>query len=515
VSLAAKDKSSTEMQRLALADERTTHRWADLDSLLNRFTNALLSHGLSSTQRVGVFAGNSVETAVAYVACLAAGVSAVPINVHLTADELAHILREASVHCLFVGPETASVGLRAGTVSRVPTIVGWRCPASAQVIAFDVFLSAGRATEPPTNLRAQPFLHYTSGTTGKPKAVASPPKILPTVGTTEQLFAEFRKDVCSAPSGSTLIVGPLYHTGPLRMLRLLGGGGTVVTMDRFDAERVLENIERYSIARSMMVPTHFQRLLALPEAVKRKFDLSSLRYVSHTGSACPINVKLRMIEWWGPILFEAYGATESGAITMISSVEWMNKQGSVGRPLAPFEAMVLSEDGGQLLGPKEIGHLYFRDTSGRGIAYYSGSGNPASLRSQPGIFTLGEMGYLDEDGYVFITDRAADMIVSGGVNIYPAEIEAVLVDHPEVEDIAVIGVPSTDMGEEVKALIVPKNPDCPPSPDALNHLCRSRLAGYKCPRSYEFVADLNRTPLGKLNKRVLRKPYWPTSRTIG
>jgi acyl-CoA synthetase (AMP-forming)/AMP-acid ligase II len=221
-----------------------------------------------------------------------------------------------------------------------------------------------------------------------------------------------------------------------------------------------------------------------------------------------------MIDWFGPLLMEAYGGTESGTTNLITSEEWLLKPGSVGKTLPPFELLVIGEDG-QELPQGGVGQLYFRDTTGRGIIYHNDPEKTAAAHLRPGVFTLGEVGYVDGDGYVFITDRVSDMIVSGGVNIYPAEAEQALIQHPDVVDVAVIGVPNLAMGEEVKALIMVRDPSNPPAREALDTFARERLAGFKCPRSYEVVDSLGRNAMGKVNKRELRRPYWPTDRTIG
>jgi acyl-CoA synthetase (AMP-forming)/AMP-acid ligase II len=289
---------------------------------------------------------------------------------------------------------------------------------------------------------------------------------------------------------------------------------SLVVLGRFDAEATLCAIDEHQIASTVMVPTHFARLLALDEAVRARYDVSSLRLVAHTGSACPIDVKRGMIAWWGPVFVEAYGATESGTTNMITSPEWLEHPGSVGRTLPPFELVVVGEDGAEL-GPTEIGVLYFRDGSGRGIVYHNDPEKSAAAHRAPGVFTLGEMGYVDDDGYVYITDRISDMVVSGGVNIYPAEAEQVIVEHPSVADVACIGVPSDEMGEALMALVVPADAELPPSAEEIVAFCRDRIAHYKCPRTVVFVGDLGRNSMGKLNKRALRAPYWPSERTIG
>jgi acyl-coenzyme A synthetase/AMP-(fatty) acid ligase len=262
-----------------------------------------------------------------------------------------------------------------------------------------------------------------------------------------------------------------------------------------------------------MVPAHFQRLLALPDTVRARYDVSSLRQVVHTGAACRIDVKRAMIAWWGPVLVEAYGGTESGTTNLITSAEWLLKPGSVGRAVPPLQAMAISDDGREL-GPGATGVLYFKDPTGRGIVYHNDPEKTAQAHREPGVFTLGDVGHIDGDGYVFITDRVSDMIVSGGVNIYSAEVEQALIQHEGVEDVAVIGVPNEEMGEEVKALVVAKAGVAIDTAE-LTRFCREHIAGYKCPRSFEFVADVGRNLMGKINKRELRRPYWPSDRTIG
>jgi long-chain acyl-CoA synthetase len=312
-----------------------------------------------------------------------------------------------------------------------------------------------------------------------------------------------------AAYGTHLVVGPMYHTGPLSGMRLLVAGIPSVILHRFDAENTLATIERYRTESAVMVPTHFVRLLALPVDVRARYDVSSMKFVTHTGAACPVEVKRAMIDWWGPIFVDAYGATEVGTTCSITSTEWLEHPGSVGRAVPPFEALVIDDDGRELP-PNVEGKLYFRDTTGRGIFYPNDPQKTAAAHIAPGVFTLGEIGYVDEDGYVFITDRFSDLVVSGGANIYPAEAEQVLVEHPEVADVACIGVPHADMGEALKALVVPRDPASPPDPAALITFCRERLSHYKCPRSVDIVASVGRNAMGKINKRALRAPYWAT-----
>ena len=515
MAIAAAEKSRTSPDETALADERMRVTWSELNPWLNRAANALIAGPGKTGGRIGVFAPNSVENAVTYLAGLHAGVSSVPINFHFTAEEVAYILTDSGTKVLFVGPETVNVGREAATMAGVDTVVAWRSPPTPGVISLEDWLATGADAEPPTDMQPRPHMHYTSGTTGRPKGTETPPTMFPRVETVADYFGALREawELNGARSPG-MVVSPMYHTGPLSSVRMLGGGMSLVILSRFDGEQVLKSIETHKVRTTMMVPTHFQRLLSLPDDVRNRYDLSSIEAISHTGAACPREVKRQMIEWFGPVLIEAYGATESGTTNMITSEEWLAKPGSVGKTLAPFELVVVGENG-EHLGPGQVGQLYFRDTTGRGIIYNNDAAKTQAAHIEPGVFTLGEIGYADDDGYVFITDRSSDMIVSGGVNIYPAETEQVLIQHPGVGDVAVIGAPNAEMGEEVKALIVPKDPATPPDPAELNQFCRERLAGFKCPRTYEIVADIGRNAMGKINKRELRRKYWPSDRTIG
>jgi acyl-CoA synthetase (AMP-forming)/AMP-acid ligase II len=495
---------------LALADERVEYSWNQLDPVINRAANAM-ADAVDEARRAGVFAPNAAETAIAYVAGMEAGVSTVPISYHLTASEVAYILRDSKASVLFVGPETAKIGLAAAAEVGLEMVVGWRCPPMPGLIDWNAWLATASDAEPPSDAKPIPHLHYTSGTTGTPKATETPPQYFPAAATVKELVELLRPRATPSPG---IAVGPLYHTGPLGQVRNLFAGVALVTVEHFDAEAVLEKIQRYRIAGSVMVPTHFQRLLALPAEVRAQYDVSSMQRLAHTGAACPADVKRAMIEWFGPVLAEAYGGTEAGSVTFITSPEWLERPGSVGKAQPPYETLILGEDGKELA-PKQEGQVYFRDITGRGIIYAGDPEKTAAAHISPGVFTLGEVGYVDEEGYLFITDRVSDMIVSGGVNIYPAESEQVLIQHPGVADVAVLAAPNKEMGEEVKALIVPKDPANPPSSDELNRFCREALAGFKCPRSYDFVEDVGRNIMGKINKKQLRQRYWPTDRTIG
>ena len=497
----------------ALRDDRQVVSWRALDEMLNRATNALLTLDLSPERRVAVFAENAVETVVAHLAAMLVGVSTVPVSFHLTAGEVADILLGSRSAAVFVGPETAERGRKAAAEAGVPMVVSWRGDAE-DVVSWADWLDRGADREPPSDMPPRPFLHYTSGTSGRPKGAEAPPTMFAGGATVREHFEKIAPDpLANLHQGPALVVGPLYHTGPLSSVRAVAAGIPLVILGRFDAERTLWAIDTFEVSTTVMVPTHFQRLLALPDDVRRRYDVSSLQRVTHTGAACPVEVKRRMIEWFGPVLFEAYGATESGPTNAITSAEWLSHPGSVGRALPPFEVVIAGDDGTEL-GRGQVGQIYFRDATGRGIVYHDDPERTAAAHLRPGVFTLGEIGYCDDDGYLYITDRASDMVVSGGVNIYPAEAEQALVQHPAVADVAAVGVPSEAMGEELLALVVLAAGPVPTA-DELDRFCRDRLAGYKCPRSYEVVRDLGRNAMGKLDKRALRAPYWPTDRTIG
>lgn len=500
--LAAEDPNA-----IATRDPYSTLTWAELGDTLNRTANNLLAAELGPHRRVAIFAENSNQTALAHLGGLIGSASTVPVNFHLTADEAAYILRDSEAGIVFAGPATVERAIAAARQADIDQVVVWGGTVPDGAVSWEQWLAAGDPSNPPTDVAPRPNLLYTSGTTGFPKGTELPPTMfaggadvaehLHTLATTNR-FVEF---------GTHLVVGPMYHTGPLSGMRLLVAGVPSVVLTKFDAETTLKAIDEHRPGSTIMVPTHFSRLLALPDEVKARYDVSSLKLVAHTGASCPVDVKRAMIEWWGPIFSDAYGASEVGTVCAITSEDWLTHPGSVGQAVPPFTAMILDEQD-QPVPANTEGRLFFSDDTGRGVVYPNDPEKSAAAHIAPGVFTLGEIGYMDDDGFVYLTDRVSDMIVSGGVNIYPAEAEQVLIRHPAVADVACIGVPHPDMGEELKALVIVEDGRPDPDPTELIAFCRENLSHYKCPRSLELVETIGRNTMGKVNKKKLRAPYW-------
>jgi long-chain acyl-CoA synthetase len=494
---------------IALRDERDMLTWRELDARLNRAINALLEYDLGADRRVAVFAENSVDTVVAYLTGILAGCSVVPVDYHLRAEECAYILRDSGASLVFAGPANAGRALEAAALAADPQVVAWDVPSSGGLTTWEELEASGDSREPPGDLPPLPYLHYTSGTTGFPKGTKTPTGTYPGAesGTLRE-HVEALAGVTPHDEGPQLVVAPLYHSGQLFAVKVsvLGGRPLIVSRRRFDPQQFLYLVERHRVGRVQLVPTHFVRLLALPEEVRARYDLSSLKMVSHSAAACPVDVKRRMIDWFGPIIYEGYGATEQGTVSSITSEEWLAHPGSVGRVRAGLQLYVIGENGEEL-GPNQVGKLYLRDESGFDVEFHGDAEKTRSVHLRPGVFTIGEIGYVDDEGYLYLTDRFTDTVISGGVNIFPAEAEQAMMSLPGVADVACIGVPDPELGEVLKALVVPTDAQSPPSPAALIAGVQARLTKYKCPRTVELVTDLGRNLLGKLNKQDLRERY--------
>ena len=493
----------------ALVDATASLSWAQVAAQLDAVAGELLEVAGGADDRVAVVGDNRGPTLVAHAAGLLAGVGTVALSRQLTAREMADQLRDAQAVAVVTGAAALPAALEAAGQAGVATVVVHGTddlPAGAR--AWRDWTGGGRSLPAGPDRPARPPLVYTSGTTGR--ARGTPVRWAPTTVTSARAYAEALSARSGFPPGPHLVVGPLQHNGPLTSVRHLLSGQPVVVLDRFDAERVLALVAQHRVTSTVMVPTHFSRLLALPAEVRRRYDVSSLQSVAHTGSACPADVKRAMIDWWGPVLVESYGGSEIGSVCRITSEEWLRHPGSVGRVLPPFEVVVLDE-AGRALAPGEVGVLGFRTPPGHEVSYHGDADKTRQAYVAPGVATLGDVGYVTADGFVHVTDRVSDMVLSGGVNLYPAESERALLEHPGVAEVAVIGVPDADLGEALHALVVAAGPVDLPS---LPGFCRQRLAGYKCPRTYELVDALPRNAMGKLDKRALRRPYWGGDRTI-
>ena len=489
---------------------------------LERAAGALLAAAPDSSQRVSVIGENAIPTLEAHAAALTVGVGTVATSRQLRASELADQYSDADVVCAITGASSlAAVREAARTAGLRTLVVHGADPADPEdpadpagsadgALTWGEWLASAPPVPPDAGQRPpRPPLVYTSGTTGRARGA----EVRWTV-TLPETAADYVAAITAEsafPPGPHLVVGPLQHNAPLTSVRHLLAGQPVVILGKFNPEAILRLIETYRVTSSVMVPTHMQRLLALPPEIRDKYDVSSLQLVSQTGSACPADTKLAMIEWFGPIFTESYGGSESGTLCRIDSREWLAHRGSVGRPRSPYEVVVLGEDGQPLL-PREVGILGFRAPEGRGPRYHADPEKTQNAYIAPGVFTLGDVGYIDADGYVYITDRMADMVVSGGVNLYPAESEQALASHPAVAEVAVIGVPHPDLGESLLALVVPSGDR--PEPAELEAYCRERLAPYKVPRAYEFRDELLYNAMGKPDKKAMRAPYWSSERTI-
>ena len=483
--------------RLVFDDREIT--WNELDDAALRAAHRLERLGVGEGDVVCIMLRNDPAFLVAAFAALRLGAYSCPINWHYKADEAHWILADSGARVLVVHADLLpqiEEGLHAGVEVVVVAPLDW-----------DGWLRAEpRWSGAPRRLRGN--MPYTSGTTGRPKGVRRAPVPLEGAERMAELARETRyKGFGIEPGMRALLPGPLYHSAPnlYAIQSLLLEDGVLVLEPRFDPERTLAQIEHHRLTHAYLVPTMFVRMLKLPEEVKRRYDLSSLRFVATTGSPCAPAVKRAMIEWWGPVLHECYASSEAGVITSIDSHEALKKPGSAGRPVGVGALRILDENGCELP-PGEIGLIYARQPAYPDFSYNNNPAARAALE-RDGLWTLGDMGYVDGDGYLFICDRASDMVISGGVNIYPAEIEAALHGMPGVHDCAVFGVPSEEFGEALAAAIQPE-PGAALDPEDASTWLRARIADYKVPRIVEFHDALPREDSGKIFKRKLRAPHW-------
>ena len=489
----------------AIISDRGNRTFAELSGRANQVVRMLRGAGLQSGDAVALLCSNRPEFIEVHQATARAGLRLTPINWHVTPDEAAYVVADCEAKAFIADARFAAVAEAAVAAAKpdVALAIGGSIP------GFDDYESAIAPHDaddlPDPSLGTT--MMYTSGTTGRPKGVQREM----TGSMSERAMTQLRELVTAtgyqAGKDVTLVTGPLYHAAPLlfTMSLPLTVGTTVVLMDGWEAEETLRLIQEHSVTHTHLVPTMFHRMLSLPAELRDKYDVSSLRLIWHGAAPCPVPVKQAMIEWLGPIIWEYYGATE-GLTTIVDSKAWLERPGTVGKP---FDGeIVVRDDDGNLLPPGEPGTLYIKAPDD-GRFHYHGDAAKTARTYSGDYYALGDVGYVDEDGWLFLTDRSTNLIISGGVNIYPAEIEAALITHPAVGDVAVIGVPDEEWGETVLAVVEPQ-PGVEPTPELgedLLRFARERLASYKCPRSVDFVTELPRADSGKLYKRRLRDEY--------
>ncbi|MCX2934856.1 acyl-CoA synthetase [Mycobacterium sp. CVI_P3] len=489
---------------IVMASSGATVTYAQLDERSTKFARFLRSRGLKQGDHIAILLPNSPEFLEVAWAAQRTGLYYTAINRHLRPGEVQYVLDDCGATALISSSSVPNVAEL--DFSRISV----RVCTDGDVAGFERYdtVLAGQPAIPLEDECEGREMLYSSGTTGKPKGVRKPLP-LTAFGDPDSVPAQIAGAMTAGSAGAGAVFlcpAPLYHSAPLvGSMSWHRVGATVVLMEKFDPRECLELIERYRVTDAQLVPTMFARILRLPLSDRERCDLSSLRSVTHTAAPCPVPIKRQMIDWWGPIIDEYYSGTEDIGATFISAREWLEHPGSVGRPIE--RCHIVGPDGAELP-PGESGLVYFE--GGRSFDYHNDPDKTASVQSHHGWRTLGDIGYLDHDGYLYLTDRQAHMIISGGVNIYPQEAENVMAGHPAVADVAVIGIPDNDMGEAVKAVVQLTDTDLA-SPELEAEIiayCRADLASYKCPRSIDFVEALPRDPNGKLYKRLLRERYW-------
>jgi long-chain acyl-CoA synthetase len=482
---------------IAVRDRFGARSFFEVNAAANRIVRLLRAHGVEAGEHIAFLASNRAEVMEIMAANLRGGFRLVPVNWHLTADEVAYVLEDSDARAFFVETRFPAA-LEASRRSR-----GLKLRASVGGVAEGhVSLSDALAALDGSDIEDPALgstMFYTSGTTGRPKGVFR--KALNLVAADALTKYDPVRD-------AQLCAGPTYHGAPLTLetRTAMTVGVPVIYMDKWDSIEALTKIQDHRVTHAHFVPIMFQRLLALSDPVRRSFDVSSLKHVLHGAAPCPPQVKRAMIEWWGPILHEYYAGTEGGAGFVMDSAEWLRRPGSVGRRPAAPGVRILDDDGAPCP-PGSPGKIYFQRPAANGFHYYK---DPAKTEASHvgDYFTLGDIGYFDGDDYLFLTGRTADCIISGGVNIYPQEIDNEIIKHPAVEDCATIGAPNAEWGEEVRAVVVLR-PGFTPSEalaTAIRARARTALAGYKVPRRVDFVDDLPRNAAGKIERAKVRAP---------
>ena len=499
-------RTTPDKPAVVMADTGVVVTYRQLEDGANRVAQLFRSLGLQSGDHIALMLENHPRYFEICWGAHRAGLIYTAMSTRLTESEVSYIVNDCGAKAV-----VASVAM-ARSVAPLPA----SCPAVRSWLMLDGTMAgwtdyeaavAAQPAERITDELAGGDMLYSSGTTGRPKGVFVPPQATeidapsPMTDIMVNIYGVSAETIYLSPA-------PLYHAAPLRYtLGVQRLGGTVVVMEHFDPERYLQLVQQHQITHTQLVPTMFVRMLKLPEAIRRQYDLRSLRVAIHAAAPCPVEVKKQMIAWWGPVIWEYYAGTEGNGVTMVNSAQWLTHPGTVGKAVVG-ELKICDDETGAELPPGQSGTIYF--ANGRPFAYHNDAAKTASSTHPKGWTTLGDVGYVDAEGYLYLTDRKAYMIISGGVNIYPQEAENVLINHPQVADVAVLGVPNEEFGEEVKAVVQPRDMrDAGPELEAaLIAYCREHLSPIKCPRSVDFEAELPRHPTGKLYKRLLKDRYW-------
>ena len=491
------DRARMDPEGLALDDGTRRRSWAALADRSTRLARFLREEaGLAPDDHAAILMGNRVEYAEIVLGAILAGVWLTPVNGHLARDEVAYIVRDSGAKLLFTDEAHAEVARAAGAPAVLP-------------VGDPLEGALACASDAPMDLAGPPgaTMIYTSGTTGRPKGVkrTRPATLRDALDQHARMGRRYGLD----GSGPHLLTGPMYHAAPLLFaIYDQANGAPLVILPRWDEREALGLLAAREIAHTHMVPTMFHRLLALPEAVRNARDLASLRMILHGAAPCPVAVKRSLLEWLGPIVYEYYAATE-GFGAFVTPEVWLEHPGTVGKP-DPDAVRVLG-DHGEPLPSGEIGRLFLQAPGNDRFTYYKDDAKTKrAYDDSGGYFTLGDLGYLDTEGYLYLADRSGDVIISGGVNVYPAEVDAVLLEHPAVADAATIGVPDEEWGESVRS-VVERRAGAPGDAALAAELvafCRGRLAHFKCPRAVDFTDALPRHDTGKIYRRLLRERYW-------
>lgn len=494
--------ADTQPDRIAVHDPSgRLHSFAKVNANANRLARLLRSRGLKPGDSLALVCSNRAEFVEVLAATLRTGIRLTPVNWHLTADEIAYIIRDCDAKAI-VGD--ARVAAMAEAAAACPDVL-LKLAVGDEIEGFESYDDAlapydDRDIHDPVLGNA---MMYTSGTTGRPKGVFRPAQaIVPP--------SSYALKGYDPATSVQLCAGPAYHAAPLAfdVRAAMGAGVPLIFMDKWDSERVLKTIAEKKVTHLHLVPIMFQRLLALPDHVKAKYDVGHVKYIVHGAAPCPPDVKYAMIEWFGPVLSEYYAGSEGGAGFTISAEEWLRKPGSVGKRPEVLKVRILDEAGRDLPNGQP-GMIYQQLPPGGGFTYYKDEKKTQAARVDD-FFTMGDVGYFDDEDYLFLTGRNAETIISGGVNIYPQEIDNELIKHEAVADSSTVGVPDPEWGEQVRAVIMLK-PGYVPSDelaqDILNY-ARSRLPGFKVPKKVDFVTELPRSEAGKIQRNKVRAPYW-------